>query len=72
MTIAASGNGEVLLEDLRLPSKNDSAKFFNGVQMKLTAVATNGSVFAGWDDGSTENPRIVSPTNGVTYTANFK
>ena len=72
VTIAASGNGEVLLEDLRLPSKNYSAKFFNGVQMKLTAVATNGSVFAGWDDGSTENPRIVSPTNGVTYTANFK
>ncbi|MCQ2062601.1 MAG: CotH kinase family protein [Fibrobacter sp.] len=72
--IKANGNGVVLMEGMTLPGNaptNYSGKFFGGVQMQLMAVPTDGAVFTGWDDGDKENPRIVSPTDGVTYTANF-
>lgn len=75
VTLAADG-GEVLVDDMHLPGQSGTTKFsgrfFEGVDMKLTAVPTDGSVFAGWSDGNMENPRIVTPTDGVTYTANFK
>lgn len=73
VTIAANGNGYVLMEGMKLPGNGSySGKFFSGVGMELTAVATNGSVFAGWSDGVTDNPRIVNPTDGMTISATFK
>lgn len=72
VTISTSGNGEIMLDGTKLPSRNFSGKFFNGTQLKLQAVATNGGIFSGWSDGSTENPHIVTPTSGMTITANFK
>jgi hypothetical protein len=40
--------------------------------MLLTAVPENGAVFNAWEDGSTENPRLVTPNGGANYSANFK
>lgn len=38
----------------------------------LTATASSGWGFAGWNDGVTNNPRsIIVPANGGSYTANF-
>ena len=47
-------------------------KFFAGVAMELTAVPTGGAIFYQWEDGSTDNPRLVAPTDGASYTASFK
>jgi len=73
MTISANGSGSVLMEGMTLPGNGTyQGKFFGGVNMELTAVPSNGAVFAGWSDGSTENPHIITPTDGMTITANFK
>ena len=75
MKISSNGTGTVLMEGMKLPGSTSSStsysgKFFSGLQMELTAVPSNGSVFTGWSDGSTDNPHIV--TVGTDITANFK
>lgn len=75
--ITSSGNGSVQMEGMKLPgstatSTNYSGKFFSGTKMELTAVPSNGAVFTGWSDGSTDNPHIVSIDGGLEITANFK
>lgn len=73
VTIGATGNGEVLMEGMKLPGKGSyTGKFFAGVDMELTAVPAAGAVFAGWSDGVTDNPRIITPADGLTITATFK
>ena len=69
--LTANGSGVIQVEGKAIPQEY-TGKFFKGVAMELTAVATNGSVFTGWEDGGTDNPRLVSPTDGATYTALFK
>ena len=71
VNITASGNGSVLVDEKKLPSASYSGKFFSGNAMELTAVPAAGATFTGWKDGNTDNPRIVTPTDGVTYTATF-
>lgn len=72
VTIASSGSGKVLLDGMNLPSVNYTGTFFDGNDMLLTAVPLDGSVFVKWEDGSTNNPRLVSPADGDTFTATFK
>ena len=72
VSITASGNGTVLMEGAKLPSKNFKGKFFVGVKMELKAVPDNGAVFAGWSDGVTDNPRLVDVKDGASFTAQFK
>lgn len=72
-SIAAAGNGFVLIEGTKLPGgAKYTGKFFAEIPMLLTAVATNGAIFAGWSDGATENPHLVMPAEGATITATFK
>ena len=71
MTIAANGSGSVLVDGMKLPSKNYQCKFFSNNELLLTAVEESG-VFTGWSDGSTENPHIVQVSAGQTITATFK
>lgn len=41
--------------------------------MQLTAIPTQaGATFIKWEDGTTANPRLVTPTEGATYIATFK
>lgn len=72
VTIAAKGNGKVLLDGMNLPRTNYTGTFFLGNDMLLTAVPTGAGVFVSWEDGSTENPRLVSPEDGSEYVAEFK
>ena len=72
VTIGASGNGYVLVDGMKLPSKNYQGKFFSNNELQLTAVAENGAVFTGWSDGATENPRLVQVSAGQTISAVFK
>jgi hypothetical protein len=72
VSINASGNGIVLMEGAKLPSKDFKGKFFVGVKMELKAVPDNGAVFAGWSDGVTDNPRLVDVKDGASFTAQFK
>ena len=78
--IKAEGDGSVLMEGMNLPGTtaptNFEGKFFNGMQMELTAVATNGAVFKSWSgceavEGKPETCRATI-TDGLTITASFK
>ena len=77
--IASSGKGVVLMEGMKLPGStadatNYSGKFFNGLQMELTAVPAAGAVFKGWSDDAsiTEKTRLVTITEGLSITAKFE
>ena len=71
VSLKANGNGAVLMEGMNLPSKDFKGKFFGGVKMELKAVPAEGATFTGWSDGATENPRMVSPKDNDSFTANF-
>ena len=45
--------------------------FPEGTTITLNATANNGYSFDQWDDGSTQNPRTVTVTGNITYTAYF-
>ena len=40
--------------------------------MELKAVPAEGATFTGWSDGVNDNPRMVNPTEGASFTAKFK
>ena len=77
----SSDKGMVLMDGMKLPgttatSTKYTGKFFSGVEMELTAVASGGSVFAGWTgctavEGAPEKCR-VKITDNLSVTANFK
>jgi GH25 family lysozyme M1 (1,4-beta-N-acetylmuramidase) len=49
-----------------------SGTFAVGSQQQISATATNGWLFAGWSDGSREDPHTVTvPAGGATFTAYF-
>jgi hypothetical protein len=53
-------------------SVTGSGSYFVGASVTLTAAASNGWIFTGWNDGSTNNPRTVTvPNGGLAYTAGF-
>ena len=72
VTIGASGNGTVKVDGMTLPTTKFTGEFFSGHPIQLLAVASSSGSFVKWEDGSTENPRLVSPKADVTYTATFK
>ena len=71
VSINVSGSGSVTVDGMKLPKSNYQGKFYAGNDLLLQAVPSNGSVFTGWSDGSTENPRKFTP-NGQPITAQFK
>ena len=71
VSLNATGNGSVLMEGATLPSQSFKGKFFSGNSMLLTAVPAAGAVFTGWSDGVTDNPRLVTPKDGDSFTAKF-
>lgn len=64
ITLVASGNGSVTAE----PS---ASTYVYGTGVTLTATPAEGSLFGGWTDGNSENPRTVTVVGETTYTANF-
>ena len=71
VSLNATGNGAVLMEGANLPSQSFKGKFFSGNPILLTAVPAAGAVFTGWSDGVTDNPRLVTPKDGDSFTAKF-
>lgn len=62
-TITASAeNGSVL----------GGGTYEEGKTVTLTAIPNDGYVFKQWSDGNTDNPRTVTVTGDVTYTAEFE
>ena len=45
--------------------------YVEGEYVTLTATANEGYKFIQWSDGNTDNPRVVTVTSDVTYTAEF-
>ncbi len=72
VTIAATGNGYVTLDGFLLPSLSSyTGTFFGGNAMLLSAVPSGTGSFIAWEDGSTDNPRLVMPQDGASYIAQF-
>lgn len=71
VSIVAQGKGSVSLEGKTLPNPF-TGKFFGGNAMELLAVPVSGAKFVSWEDGSTSNPRLVNPVDGVAYVAIFE
>ena len=57
--------------DLALGTVAGSGVFKVGEQITLKATANEGYKFTQWSDGNTDNPRTVTVTSDVTYTAEF-
>lgn len=73
VSINVSGSGSVTVDGMKLPKSNYQGKFYAGNDLLLQAVPSNGSVFTGWSDGSTENPRKFQLNGGsANITAQFK
>jgi uncharacterized repeat protein (TIGR02543 family) len=54
-------------------SATGSASYTVGSEQVIAAVPARGWIFAGWNDGSLENPRLVTvPAGGATFTAAFR
>jgi len=62
----------VLVEGMKLPKMPYQGKFFSGMEIEVTAVPSNGAVFAGWSDGQTQNPRKFQINGQANITAQFK
>ena len=45
--------------------------FNEGTDIQISALANDGYVFTGWNDGNTQNPRTVRVERDATYTAQF-
>lgn len=43
-----------------------------GTTIELIATAATGCHFVQWDDGNTQNPRVITPSSGHTYIAEFE
>ena len=72
ISIGVDGNGTVLMDEIKMSGSKFTGKFFNGVKMDLTAVATGGGVFDSWSDGETSPTRTVTIAEGLSLTAKFK
>ncbi len=57
--------------DLAHGTVEGGGEFKKGEQTTLKATANEGYKFTQWSDGNTDNPRTVTVTSDVTYTAEF-
>ncbi len=52
-------------------SVSGGGTYLAGETVELTANANSAYRFTGWNDGNTENPRVITVTGNATYTAYF-
>lgn len=72
VTLKSQGKGRILVHGLSLDSDSLSIEFFKGFEVTISAQATDGGVFSGWDDGSKEITRTIVPEKTPSLTAIFK
>ena len=61
----------VLSSDPTMGTVSGSGTYKYGDYVEISATANYGYRFSHWDDGSTDNPRVVQVTEDKTYTAYF-
>lgn len=71
VTVYAHGPGHVTIEGAPVPAPEYQGIFFAGHPIVIAAVPSEGE-FVRWEDGSTENPRVVIPTQKSAYSAIFE
>ncbi len=77
-TAKAKTFGEILFEVSTKPNvpgwgtTSGDNKVVHGSTVEITATPNYGYVFVSWDDGVTDNPRTVTVTEALNYTAIFK
>lgn len=64
--------GNVYIEDILLPQSGLTAMFFEDNPILIRAEASPSYEFISWVDGSTENPRLISPSQGMKIGALFR
>lgn len=73
VSLSVKGDGYITVDGMKVSSTKYTGKFFSGNDLLLKAVPSkSGTVFKKWNDGEKENPRLVSPDNGDSYTAIFE
>ena len=72
VTLAASGNGRVLVDGLPLDRPAVKMTLFKGTPVTVSAEGTNGGIFTGWSDGVTDVSRTILPEEIDALTANFR
>ena len=74
-TPAASGNIYTISAvpaDPTMGSVQGGGSYDENTQVTLTAVPNEGYHFVRWQDGNTDNPRVVTVTGNATYVATFE
>ena len=61
----------VLANDPTLGSVTGSGTYPEGTTIDISATPNPGAYFTGWDDGNNDNPRSVTVTQNMTFTAIF-
>lgn len=61
----------VLANDPSLGTVSGSGTYPENTTIEISATPNNGVVFNGWNDGNTDNPRSVTVTENMTFTAIF-
>jgi hypothetical protein len=64
-TLSSGGNGSVISDQI------NNAKIVSGTNVLLLAEPASGYRFHQWDDGNTDNPRLVTMNNNLALTASF-
>ena len=72
VTLAAMGNGRVLVDGLPLDTPSMKITFFKGTPVTVSAEGVSGGIFTGWSDGATDATRTILPEEIDALTANFK
>ncbi len=49
-----------------------SGTYYEGSRVTITAIANSGYKFKEWNDGNTDNPRVITVTKDAIYTAHFE
>ena len=62
----------VVSENPLLGSVSGGGTYPAGAVIQISATPSPGARFVSWDDGNTDNPRSVTVTGDVTYTAKFE
>ena len=65
-------NIHVISNDSTMGSVSGSTRIPEPWQDTIQAFPNPGFIFSHWNDGNTQNPRIVSPTSDTSFTAFFK
>jgi len=62
----------VLSENPLLGSVSGSGSYPEGAIIQISASPAHHARFVGWDDGNTDNPRTITVTGNLTFTAKFE